>query len=254
MKVVILAGGLGTRIAEQTESIPKPMVTIGDLPILLHIMKIYSHFGFNDFIIALGYKGYVIKEYFNNYQLHTSDVEFNFADGSSTYISSSTENWKVKLIDTGLNTQTGGRLLRLKEFLSERFMVTYGDGLANVDLASLLEFHESHKKLATMTAVLPPGRFGALEHDGERVTQFTEKPIGDGQRISGGFFVFEPEVLSLIDNDSDPLETTALPALATANELRAFLHNDFWQPMDTLREKRVLEELWNSGSAPWTFR
>jgi glucose-1-phosphate cytidylyltransferase len=252
MKVVLLAGGLGTRISEETNLIPKPMVTIGDLPILLHIMKRYSSFGFSDFTIALGYKGYVIKEFFNNYQLHTSDVSFDFSSGNRKFSESKTENWNVDLIDTGENTMTGGRLLRLREHLSSTFMLTYGDGLSDVNLGELLEFHKSHGKLATVTAVSPPGRYGALDLENSSVKRFKEKPDGDGERINGGFFVFEPEVLSYLSSDADHLETTALPALAKDNELQAFIHDGFWQPMDTLRERNLLEQIWASGEAPWS--
>jgi glucose-1-phosphate cytidylyltransferase len=254
MNVIILAGGLGTRISEETHSIPKPMINIGEMPILLHLMKHYGHFGFNDFTIALGYKGYVIKEFFSNYQLHTSDVEFDFRNKSSVYTNSWTQDWKVKLTDTGQDTMTGGRLKRLENNLDSTFMVTYGDGLSDVDISALLEFHKSHGKLATVTAVRPPGRYGALAISGDNVDRFDEKPLGDGQRINGGFFVFEPEIFEFLHNDSDPLETTALPKLAEINQLMAYKHDGFWQPMDTLREKNLLEALWNTGQAPWDFK
>jgi glucose-1-phosphate cytidylyltransferase len=251
MKVVLLAGGLGTRLSEETHSIPKPMVTIGELPIMLHIMKHYSKFGFNEFVVALGYKGYVIKEYFDNYRLHTSDVRYDFANETRTFSKSKTDNWKVDLVDTGELTMTGGRLLRLKKLLDSTFMVTYGDGLSDVNINQLLQQHKSSGKLATVTAVTPPGRYGALVIEGEMVREFKEKPQGDGERINGGFFVFEPEVLDYIKSDSDSLESTALPELASEGKLGAYTHNGFWQPMDTLRERNMLEELWLHGKAPW---
>ena len=251
INVVILAGGFGTRISEETHSVPKPMINIGDMPILLHLMKHYGHYGFNDFTIALGYKGYVIKEFFSNYQLHTSDVEFNFGSKSVEYTNSWTQDWNVKLVDTGQNTMTGGRIRRLEKSLTSTFMVTYGDGLSDVNISELLKFHKSHGKMATVTAVRPPGRYGALSISGNEVKNFDEKPLGDGQRINGGFFVFEPEIFQFLNSDSDPLESTALPKLAQIGELMAYRHDGFWQPMDTLREKNYLENLWATNKAPW---
>ncbi len=253
MKVVILAGGFGTRLSEETVIRPKPMVEIGGKPILWHIMKIYSHYGFNEFIICLGYKGYMIKEYFANYFLHTSDVTIDLQTNTILAHHSRTEPWKVTLVDTGLHTQTGGRIKRIKEYVgNETFMATYGDGVANVDIRELLQFHRSHGKLATLTAVQPPGRFGALalEDDGF-VSKFTEKPKGDGAWINGGFFVFEPGIFDYIDGDDDQLERDVLAPIAEDGQLMAYKHYGFWQPMDTLREKRKLEELWASGKAPW---
>ena len=253
MKVVILAGGFGTRLSEETVIRPKPMVEIGGKPILWHIMKIYSHYGFNEFIICLGYKGYMIKEYFANYFLHTSDVTIDLQTNTILAHKSRTEPWKVTLVDTGLNTQTGGRIKRIKEYVgNETFMATYGDGVADVNIRGLLEFHRSHGKLATLTAVQPPGRFGALalEDDGF-VSKFTEKPKGDGAWINGGFFVFEPGIFDYIDGDNDQLERDVLAPIAEDGQLMAYKHYGFWQPMDTLREKRKLEELWASGKAPW---
>ena len=256
MKVVILAGGFGTRLSEETVLKPKPMVEIGGKPILWHIMKIYSHYGFNEFVICLGYKGYIIKEYFANYFLHTSDVTIDLQTNTVLAHKSRTEPWKVTLVDTGLYTQTGGRIKRIKEYVgNETFMATYGDGVANVNIPELLEFHKQHVeqgKIATLTAVQPPGRFGALalEEDGF-VRKFTEKPKGDGAWINGGFFVFEPEIFDYIDGDEDQLERDVLTPIADDGKLVAYKHYGFWQPMDTLREKRKLEELWSSGNAPW---
>jgi glucose-1-phosphate cytidylyltransferase len=253
MKVVILAGGAGTRLAEETGLRPKPMVEIGEKPILWHIMKIYSHYGFDDFVIALGYKGYVIKEYFSNYFLHNADVTFDMGRNEMTIHQAAVEPWRVTLVDTGVETMTGGRVARLAQYLGdETFMLTYGDGVANVDLAGLLEFHRSHGLEATVTAVQPHGRFGALDLDAEsRVEQFTEKPAGDGAWINGGFFVFEPSVLSRMAGDDCVLEREPLEGLADAQQLGAYRHDGFWQPMDTLRDKRALEALWDSGEAPW---
>jgi glucose-1-phosphate cytidylyltransferase len=253
MKVVILAGGLGTRISEETDIKPKPMVEIGGKPILWHIMKMYSHDGFNEFIICLGYKGYVIKEYFANYFLHQSDVTIDLQKNSLEIHQSKAEPWKITLVDTGLNTMTGGRIKRIRDYVgSQTFMLTYGDGVGNVDLKSLLELHRSKKKLVTVTSVQPTGRFGALNLDaGGRVLSFEEKPKGDGSWINGGFFVVEPGVFSYITSDETIWEKEPLEKLAAEGQMVAHLHKGFWQPMDTLRDKMYLEKLWSSGKAPW---
>ena len=261
MKVVILAGGLGTRLSEETASKPKPMVEIGERPILWHIMKTYSHYGFNDFVVCLGYKGYVIKEYFSNYFLHMSDVTFDMTDNSMAIHQNAAEPWRVTLVDTGADTQTGGRIKRVAQYLRDgTFMLTYGDGVADVDIAKLLEFHRAHGRLATITAVQPQGRFGALEIDDDpvegpsfapAVRAFQEKPVGDGAWVNGGFFVLEPAVLDRIKDDGTPFERAPLESLAADGELRAFRHRGFWQPMDALRDVRILEALWDSGKAPW---
>ena len=252
MKAVILAGGLGTRLTEETTVRPKPMIEIGGKPVLWHIMKIYSHHGINDFIICLGYKGYMVKEYFANYFLHTSDVTFNLSSNEMQVHHRHAEPWRVTLVDTGDQTQTGGRLKRVANFLDDdSFCFTYGDGVANVDITSLVEFHRSKKTMATVCAVQPPGRFGALDIRDYRITRFEEKPQGDGSWINGGFFVLERGVLQYIDDDTTIWERSPLEALAHAGELSAYLHQDFWQPMDTLRDKIKLEELWQSGQAPW---
>jgi glucose-1-phosphate cytidylyltransferase len=253
MKAVILAGGLGTRIAEETSSRPKPMVEVGGKPILWHIMKMYSVHGVNDFVICCGYKGYMIKEYFANYFLHMSDVTFDMANNNAMEIHQQyAEPWKITLIDTGENTLTGGRLKRVSQHLGdEDFCFTYGDGVSDVDLTKLFAFHKAHSKQATVTAVQPPGRFGALEMNGAMVNSFVEKPHGDGMYINGGFFVLSPKVINLIDDDSTIWERKPLESLATSGQLEAFIHNGFWQPMDTLRDKQHLEELWASGKAPW---
>ena len=253
MKVVILAGGLGTRIAEETVVKPKPMVEIGDKPILWHIMKIYSHYGFNEFVICTGYKGYQIKEYFQNYSLHNSDLTFDLRTGGMTVHQSTTEPWCVTLVDTGEDTMTGGRLKRVAKYVGDAtFMMTYGDGVADVDLAALLAFHEARGKQATVTAVQPLGRFGALQvDDDDLVERFAEKPLGDGDWINGGFFVLEPEVLDRIEGDATLWEREPVEALAADKELVAYRHAGFWQPMDTLRDKNHLEALWESGKAPW---
>lgn len=253
MKVVILAGGLGTRLSEETEIRPKPMVEIGEYPILWHIMKIYSHFGFNDFIICLGYKGYVIKEYFANYFLHRSDLEINFQSNSMNYFNSTAEPWKITLVDTGLNTMTGGRIKRVSQYLgNETFMLTYGDGLSNVDINSLLQFHLKNKKLVTVTAVQPSGRFGSLSINMENnISSFVEKPPGDNFWINGGFFVVEQEALDYIEDDNSIWERTPLEEISRRNQLVAYRHSGFWHPMDTLRDKKFLSDLWNSGKAPW---
>lgn len=253
MKAVILAGGLGTRIAEETHLRPKPMIDIGGKPILWHIMKRYSAYGVNDFVICCGYKGYVIKEYFANYFLHTSDVTFDMAHNRMEVHQRYAEPWRVTLVDTGDDTMTGGRLKRVAPYIQdeEAFCFTYGDGLADVNIHELLAFHHRHGKLATVTAVLPPGRFGALMRDGDAVSGFTEKPRGEGGWISGGFFVLSPKVLPLIARDGTSWELEPMAQLAAQGQLQAFEHTGFWQPMDTLREKNLLEELWASGQAPW---
>ena len=253
MKAVILAGGLGTRLSEETSTRPKPMVEIGGQPILWHILKMYSHHGINDFIICCGYKGYIIKEYFANYFLHMSDVTFNMADNRMEVHHKHAEPWKVTLVDTGEDTMTGGRLKRVADYLTHEpsFCFTYGDGVANVDIAAAIRFHQSHGKLATITAVQPPGRYGALKLNGQQVQGFMEKPRGDGGWINGGFFVLSPKVIGYIDNDAMPWEQEPMNRLASEGQLEAYYHSGFWQAMDTLREKNLLEELWESGKAPW---
>ncbi len=251
-KVVILAGGYGTRLAEETEIKPKPMVEIGDRPMLWHIMKHYAHYGSKEFFIALGYKGEIIKHFFHDYYILDGDMTIDLREGLKTRAHGEKQDWVVHLIDTGTQTMTGGRLKRLEPQLKDSpFMVTYGDGLSNVDLKQLLAFHHHHGKLATVTAVRPPARFGGLEFKGDRVVRFTEKPqIGEGW-ISGGFFVFGPEVFSYIDGDNSVLEANVLDRLAKEGELMAYRHDKFWQCMDTLRDKRILEQYWQSGHAPW---
>lgn len=253
MKAVILAGGLGTRISEETHLKPKPMIEIGGRPILWHIMKMYSAHGINDFIICCGYKGYVIKEYFANYFLHMSDVTFDLAHNSMEVHQRYAEPWKVTLVDTGEQTLTGGRLKRVAPYVAneEAFCFTYGDGVADLDIAAEIAFHRSHGKLATVTAVQPPGRYGALQLSGHMVTGFTEKPRGDGGLINGGFFVLSPRCIDLIAGDQTSWESEPLATLARQGELAAFTHDGFWQPMDTLRDKTSLEELWVSNKAPW---
>jgi len=253
MKVVILAGGKGTRIMEETATIPKPMVKIGEKPVLWHIMKIYSHFGFNEFIICLGYLGHIIKDYFSHYFLHMSDVTINIANNEIKIHGSTCESWQVTLVDTGLETATGGRLKRVKKYLDdETFMFTYGDGVADINIQKLLEFHKKHGKLATITAVQPLGRFGALNLDEKcNVLEFQEKPKGDNAWINGGFFVLEPEVLNYIDGDNTAWEGKPLRTLAKEGQLVAYKHYGFWKPFDTLREKIELDNLWNTGNAPW---
>ena len=253
MKAVILAGGLGTRLSEETTVRPKPMVEIGGMPVLWHIMKTFSAHGIDDFVICCGYKGYVIKEYFANYFLHVSDVRFDVAENRMEVLRGGGEAWTVTLVDTGDETMTGGRLKRIAEYVQgeEMFCMTYGDGLSDVDVTALVDFHRDHGCMATVTAVKPPGRFGALELNGERVTGFTEKPPGDDGLINGGFFVLQPECLELIADDSTRWEAEPLGELAARDELRAFHHHGFWQPMDTVRERDLLNELWESGSAPW---
>lgn len=253
MKAVILAGGLGTRISEETHLKPKPMIEIGGRPILWHILKMYSSHGINDFIICCGYKGYIIKEYFANYFLHMSDVTFDMADNQMVVHKKNSESWKVTLVDTGDETLTGGRLKRVASYIKNEtaFCFTYGDGLSDVDIGALINFHKANGRLATVTAVQPPGRYGVLEVLGSDVLSFSEKPRGDGSLINGGFFVLSPKCLDLIEGDGTSWELEPLRALAKKNELSAFKHDGFWQPMDTLREKKILEDLWNSGNAPW---
>lgn len=253
MKAVILAGGLGTRISEETHTRPKPMIEIGGRPILWHIMKHYSAHGVNDFVICCGYKGYFIKEYFANYFLHMSDVTFDMAENRMEVHQQNAEPWKVTLIDTGEETMTGGRLKRVAPYVNdeESFCFTYGDGVSDVDISALLAFHNQHGKLATVTAVQPPGRYGALQMDGNSVSGFAEKPRGDGGLINGGFFVLSPKCIELIEGDKTSWESGPLNSLASQGELMAYEHHGFWQPMDTLREKNLLEELWDSGKAPW---
>jgi glucose-1-phosphate cytidylyltransferase len=253
MKAVILAGGLGTRISEETHLRPKPMIEIGGKPILWHIMKMYSAHGVNDFVICCGYKGYMIKEYFANYFLHMSDVTFDMSNNERVIHHINAEPWKVTLIDTGENTQTGGRLKRVRAYLGEDdFCFTYGDGIGSIDITKLIKFHKEHRKSATVTAVQPPGRFGALEMSGSSVSSFVEKPHGDGMYINGGFFVLSPRVIDLIDDDSTIWERTPLETLARDGQLQAYKHTGFWQPMDTLRDRQHLEEIWQSGNAPWS--
>ena len=252
MKVVILAGGLGTRISEETNLKPKPMIEIGGKPILWHIMKIYSYYGINEFIICCGYKGYLIKEYFANYFLHSSDMTIDLVENETIIHSNSSEPWRVTLVDTGNDTMTGGRLKRVKNYLDkEDFCFTYGDGLSDINIRDLINFHKSHKKLATTTAVLPPGRFGSLELEEDKILSFKEKPDGDGSWINGGFFVLSPKVIDYIDNDQTIWERDPMERIASDNQMRAFFHKNFWQPMDTLRDKNNLEELWRTNSAPW---
>jgi glucose-1-phosphate cytidylyltransferase len=253
MKAVILAGGLGTRISEETHLKPKPMIEIGGMPILWHILKMYSAHGVNEFVICCGYKGYVIKEYFANYFLHMSDVTFDMADNRMEVHHQHAEPWKVTLVNTGDETLTGGRLKRVAAYIQneDAFCFTYGDGVSSVDIGASIRFHRQHGKLATVTAVQPPGRYGALERDGDQVTRFVEKPRGDGGLINGGFFVLSPKCLDFIAGDQTSWEGEPLTQLAKRNQMMAFEHQGFWQPMDTLRDKNLLEELWSSGTAPW---
>jgi len=253
MKAVILAGGLGTRLSEETNLKPKPMVEIGGKPILWHIMKIYSAHGINEFVICCGFKGYMIKEYFNNYFMHTSDVTIDIANNSIDVHNNNSEPWRVTLIDTGESSMTGGRLKRIEKFVKDEdaFCFTYGDGLSNINIKELIAFHKEHGKLATVTAVKPPGRYGALLLEGDEVEGFIEKPPGEGGYINGGFFVLSPKVFNFIEGDQTTWENEPLQLLSSSHQLQAFKHNDFWQPMDTLREKNQLEEMWSSGKAPW---
>ena len=254
MKVVILAGGLGTRISEESHLRPKPMIEIGGNPILWHIMKLYSHYGFNDFIICLGYKGYVIKEFFSDYFLHTSDITFDFRNNNEMIVHNNVaEPWRVTLVDTGLNTQTGGRIKRIQDYIGNKtFMLTYGDGVSDVNIKELLDYHIVHNKLATLTAIQPGGRFGVLDINNlNHINSFVEKAKEDGGWINGGFMVLEPEILEYIKNDETIFEKDPLEKLATFGELQAYKHSGFWQCMDTQRDKLLLEELWEKGNAPW---
>lgn len=251
---MLLAGGLGTRISEESHLKPKPMIEIGEKPILWHIMKMYSHYGFNDFVICLGYKGYCIKDYFAHYFLHESNVTFDFRDHNNEYIHSHTaEPWRVTLVNTGVGTMTGGRVRRIKDYIgNETFMLTYGDGVSDVNIEELVKFHKTHKKIATVTSTQPSGRYGALElKDNNQVVGFQEKPKGDGAWINAGFFVMEPEIFDYIDGDSTILEREPLESIARDGELMTYKHSGFWQPMDTMRDKTSLESLWESGKAPW---
>ena len=252
MKVLLLAGGYGTRLSEETDIKPKPMIEIGGKPILWHIMKMYSHYGYNEFVILLGYKGYYIKEYFSNYYLHLSDVTFDMSDGKIEVHNNSSEPWQVTLLDTGLNTMTGGRVKRAKEYIkNEPFMLTYGDGVCDVNIKELVEFHKKNKTKATMTAIQPAGRFGALDINSNKVIDFVEKPAGDGNWINAGFMICEPEVLDLIESDDSIFEQYPLQTLAQDGQLSAFKHSGFWQCMDTLRDKTSLNKLWDENQAPW---
>lgn len=253
MKAVILAGGLGTRISEETGTRPKPMVEVGGKPILWHILKLYGHHGITDFIICCGYKGYVIKEYFANYFLHSSDVTIDLAENSMAVHQRNAEPWKVTLVDTGESTLTGGRLARVRDYVGrETFSLTYGDGVSDVNIGQLIHFHAQGGKLATVTAVQPPGRFGLLDLDGDsEVKGFQEKPEGDGGWINGGFFILEPEIFSFLDGDQTVWEQAPLKQLAASGQLQAYKHHGFWQPMDTLRDRHLLEDLWAAGRAPW---
>lgn len=252
VKVVILAGGRGTRLAEETGSRPKPMVEIGGMPLLWHLMGVYADHGFNEFVVACGYKGAQIKEFFHNYAAHHGDFTVELQTGAVQFLNAPRTDWRVSVVDTGLDTMTGGRLRRVKSFVGDStFMVTYGDGLGNVDIGALLAYHRAHGKLATVTAVRPPARFGDLTIVGDAVEAFTEKPQAHEGWINGGFFVFEPGVLDYIDGDTISLEREPLERIARAGQLMAYRHHGFWQPMDTLREKLLLEDLWSSGAAPW---
>lgn len=253
IKAVILAGGMGTRISEESSIRPKPMIEIGGKPILWHILKTYSHHGINDFVICLGYKGYVIKEYFSNYFLHSSDVTFDMQNNRMEVHHKHAEPWRVTLVETGEKSMTGGRIKRVRQYVEndELFCLTYGDGVSDVDIGKLVEFHRAHGKDATLTGVQPPGRFGALGLDGTAITSFQEKPNGDGSWINGGFFVCNPRVIDRIAGDSTTWEREPLESLAADGQIHAYQHDGFWQPMDTLRDKVYLEELWASGNAPW---
>jgi glucose-1-phosphate cytidylyltransferase len=251
MKVVLLAGGLGTRLSEETTIRPKPMVEIGGRPILWHIMKIYAHHGFTDFVVCLGYKGYLIKEYFANYFLHMCDVTFDLAHNNMTVHHSQAEPWKVTLVDTGDATQTGGRVRRVARYLDDEFMLTYGDGVADIDIGRLVAFHKERGLMATVTGVQPPGRFGSLEIEGDKATGFREKPVGDGGWINGGFFVLSKKVIDYIAGDSTVWEKEPMERLAGDGQLGVHLHHGFWQPMDTLRDRSQLEAMWSAGRAPW---
>jgi len=253
MKAIILAGGFGTRISEETQIIPKPMIEIGNRPIIWHIMKIYANYGINEFIICCGYKGYKIKEYFANYSIHTSDVTFDLANNSIEFHRKYAEPWRVTLVDTGENSMTGGRLKRVKEYINnETFMFTYGDGLSDINLSNLLNQHRKEKRLATVTTIQPPGRYGSIQFGVDnQVARIKEKPKGEGGWINGGFYVLEPEVLDRIESDKTIWEKEPLETLASDNQLTAYAHKGFWHPLDTLRDKRLLEDLWQTGQAPW---
>jgi len=251
-KAVILAGGYGTRLAEETSLRPKPMVEIGGRPILWHIMKTYSCYGVNEFIVCLGYKGYVVKEYFQNYLLHMSDVTLDLKNGQTVVHQNRVDPWKISLVDTGDGTMTGGRIKRVREYVgNEPFHMTYGDGVSDINIAALMDFHRAHKHDATVTVVPPPGRFGAVDMNGDQVTGFREKPDGQNGFINAGFFILSPRVFDLIDGDSTTWEREPMERLAKAGELMAYRHEGFWQPMDTLRDKQALETMWNEGRAPW---
>lgn len=252
MKVVILAGGLGTRLAEETVVKPKPMVEVGGRPIIWHIMKIYSSYGLNEFVICTGYKSYILKEFFANYFMHTTDVTFDICQGTMEVHNSKAEPWKVTLIDTGESTMTGGRLKRIAPYVGDgNFCMTYGDGVSNVNIGKLIDFHSAHGKLCTVTATRPAARFGALGLQGDQVTHFKEKPVGEGGYINGGFFVLSPKCLDYIDGDESVWENEPMSKLAEQGQMRAFFHDDFWQPMDTVRDRKQLESLWQTGKAPW---
>jgi glucose-1-phosphate cytidylyltransferase len=251
VKAVILAGGLGTRVSEETIIKPKPLIEIGEMPIIWHIMKNYSKHGINDFIICLGYKGYMIKEYFANYFLHTSDVTIDIKNNKTDIHDIHAEPWKITLIDTGKETMTGGRLKQIEKYIDNTFCLTYGDGLANVDITRLIEFHKKNNRVATVTAVQPPGRFGSLDISENKITNFEEKPIGDGGWINGGFFICEPKIFDYIENDKSVLEKETLEKLVKENQLSAYRHTGFWQSLDTLRDKKYLEDLWNKENPPW---
>ncbi len=253
MKVVILAGGMGTRLSEETDVRPKPMVEIGGKPILWHIMKLYSHYGFNDFVICLGYKGYIIKEFFTNYYLHQSDIKVDLENNNIEYYNSKAEPWKISLVDTGTQTMTGGRIKRIQEYIgNETFMLTYGDGVANINIEELQKLHNSHGKYVTMTAIQPSGKFGALDiDDNNKVASFQEKPKGDGSWINGGFFVLEPEIFDYIENDETSWERKPLEKLSAENQVYSYKHKGFWQCMDTIHNKLTLEKLWRENKADW---
>jgi len=251
MKAVILAGGLGTRLSEETVIKPKPMVEVGEKPILWHIMKFYAFYGISDFVICLGYKGYLIKEWFANYLIHNSDVTFELKSGKMDIHGASVDDWSVTLVDTGDKTQTGGRIKKIQKYIDDTFMLTYGDGLSDVDISKLSAFHKKHGKHSTVTAVQPPGRFGALDLGGDGVSSFLEKPKGDGAWINGGYFVLEPKMFDYIQDDDTVWEHEPLEQAAKKGQLMAYKHSGFWKPMDTLRDKRELEALWLSGNAPW---
>ena len=251
MKAVILAGGYGTRLSEETMNQPKPMVTIGDRPIIWHIMKIFEHHGITDFIVCCGYKGYVLKEYFANYYLHNSDFSIDLKDATIDIISRKSESWKITLVDTGKETQTGGRLKRIKSHINDTFIMTYGDGVSDVNIKDLVKYHKSHGKYATVTSVQPPGRFGAIQLRGDLVTAFSEKPQNTAGYINGGFFVLEPCVFDFIDGDQTAWEDSPIDTLIEQKQLVSYTHRGFWRPMDTLRDKNALDESWKNGAAPW---